>query len=61
MTIEIILVVLVVGIIGLIWPLTLAIFGDDQHAHDAHQGSGVDQSSNPEPTDEAPLSHRTAA
>ena len=61
MTIEIILVVLVVGIIGLIWPLTLAILGDDQHAHDAHQGSGADHLSNPDPTDETPLSHRTAA
>jgi hypothetical protein len=61
MTIEIILVVLVVGIIGLIWPLTLAILDDNRHAHDTHQDSGVDHSSNPEPTDEAPLSHRTAA
>jgi hypothetical protein len=41
MTQELILGVLLFGIIGLVWALTFAILGEDQHAHDKRQDKAV--------------------
>jgi hypothetical protein len=61
MTQELILGALLVGIIGLIWMLTLAILGDDQRAHDDHQSKAVHHPSKAEESDEPALPHRNVA
>jgi hypothetical protein len=61
MTQELILGVLLVGIIGLLWMLTLAILGDDQRAHDHHQGEAVYHPSKADAADKIALPHRNVA
>ena len=53
MTQDIIVWALLVGLVGLIWVMALAVLGDDHHAHDNRQ-----ERASPEPHDGyEPLEH----
>ena len=49
------IVVLLMGLVGLIWVIVLAILDDDQHSHDNRQGSA-----SPEPHDGKELHERSS-